>query len=120
MLILCLLCLKNRTPECLLTQAQGQKWSHSFHLFSFYLKSNAENQILQGHTIQKKTKKKETFTEGLSFHLHPSEPAIEPPTHSRAVCVCWCVFCKPDVYGPIPAFIIDFCALENYHFFTFQ
>lgn len=87
MLILCLLW-KNRTHECLLTQAQGLKCSHKlFHLFSFYLKSNAENQILQGHTNQKETKKKETFTEGVTFHLHPSEPAIEPSTHSRTACV---------------------------------
>lgn len=76
--------------------AQGQRCSHSFHLFSFYLKTNAENQILQGHIITKRNEKK-TFTESSPFHLHPSEPVsiIEPPTHSCVlVCgyVCLCAF----------------------------
>lgn len=72
--------------------AQGQRCSHSFHLFSFYLKTNAENQILQGHIITKRNEKK-TFTESSPFHLHPSEPVsiIEPPTF-LCTCVRVCVF----------------------------
>ena len=89
---------KNRRRECLLKQAQGQKCSHSFHLFSFYLKSNAENQILQSHTDQNKKQKKGTITEGLTFHRHPSEPTSHPCV--SILRVCWCVLCNPDVYRP--------------------
>lgn len=53
--------------------AQRQKYSHDISLFSFYLKTNAENQILQGHII---TKRNKTFTEDSPVHLHPPEPFV--------------------------------------------
>lgn len=43
-------------------------------------------------------------------------------THTFPYCMCLSVLCNPDVYRPtlIPAFIISFCALENYFFLHFS
>lgn len=69
--------------------AQGQRCNHDFHLFSFYLKTNAENQILQGHIITKRNKRKhlQKVHHIIYIHQNPFVRIIEQPTHSCVLCV---------------------------------
>lgn len=86
--------------------AQGQMYSHQVHLFSFYLKTNAENWILQGHIRTKRKKIKHLQKVHCLIYIHPFSVSLNYqhiPVYTLQIRVC-----VQHVYNDVHLYTVSF------------